>query len=60
MTIANEPYLNLEDMKITLQADDPVYFTNGPDSYYLRVTLDDYVGAYTERATLWQPFTIDI
>ena len=60
----NSAYLNLNKVPgyvdLEVLTTDPVHFTNAPVTYYLKVTLDDYVYRYPEEAVYYEIFTIDM
>ena len=64
ITPFTEPFLTLESEAtftlLTLQTDDPIFFTNSNVQYFMKITLDDYVDAYASKVTLWEPFLINI
>ena len=51
----NTVYLNLYDTggynRIQVSTSDPIYYTNSQVTYYIKVTLDDYVYQYPDEAT---------
>lgn len=61
----NTAYLNLREtstnLYIDVQTDDPVYYTNAYVTYYIKVTLDDYVREYGDyEATYYEAFDLDM
>ena len=47
-------------LTITVDTDDPVWFTNAYSNYYLKSTLDDYIILYPTEVTRWHPFKLMI
>ena len=61
----NTAYLNLVhtpgvNIKLETYTTDPVHYTNAPVTYYIKVTLDDYVYRYPEEAVYYESFTVDM
>ena len=61
----NTAYLTLRETATNLYIDvvtsDPVYYTNADVTYYIKVTLDDYVDDYgDDEATYFEIFLLNM
>ena len=63
-TPLTDPFLTLEagvgEHTLSLQTDDPKYFTNNLVKYYIRETLDDYFILNESQVTHWEPINLNI
>ena len=46
--------------QIKLATSDPSYYTNADITYYVKVTLDDYVYRYPDEAVYYESFTVNL
>ena len=61
---SNTAYLNLADTgsnnRIEVSTSDPIHYTNSQVTYYVKVTLDDYLYVYPDEATYFESFLLDM